>query len=269
MAGELAPRRRAGGRRRRRPRRPGHRRRPRLLRRRRPQRRPRHLRRRPAASSGPAGPLGQTIGGVPRDRGGVASLAFAALRKPVIARDQRRRGRHRRDHDAADGRPDRGGVGPLRLPFRPPRHHARGGVRLVPAAGGRHQPGDGVGGDRPDLRRRRGAARPAWSPGWSRTTSCCPPRGRWPPRSSTTPRGVAVAATRQLLWSMLGAPSPWDSHRLESRALMELGGGPGRRRGRDRPSWRSGRRSSARGSARARSPGCRAGRCRPTTSTPG
>ena len=38
--------------------------------------------------------------------------------------------------------------------------------------------------------------------------------------------GVAVAAARQLLWSMLGAPSPWDSHRLESQALMELGAGP-------------------------------------------
>ena len=38
--------------------------------------------------------------------------------------------------------------------------------------------------------------------------------------------GIAVAVTRQLLWSMLGADSPWDSHRLESRALMELGSGP-------------------------------------------
>jgi enoyl-CoA hydratase/carnithine racemase len=38
--------------------------------------------------------------------------------------------------------------------------------------------------------------------------------------------GLAVAATRQLLWSMLGAASPWDSHRAESRALMELGSGP-------------------------------------------
>ena len=37
---------------------------------------------------------------------------------------------------------------------------------------------------------------------------------------------VAVAAARELLWSMLGAPSPWDSHRLESQALMELGPGP-------------------------------------------
>jgi enoyl-CoA hydratase/carnithine racemase len=38
--------------------------------------------------------------------------------------------------------------------------------------------------------------------------------------------GVAVAAARQLLWSMLGAPSPWDAHRAESRALVELGAGP-------------------------------------------
>jgi enoyl-CoA hydratase/carnithine racemase len=38
--------------------------------------------------------------------------------------------------------------------------------------------------------------------------------------------GLAVAAARQLLWSMLGAASPWDAHRAESRALMELGSGP-------------------------------------------
>ncbi len=37
---------------------------------------------------------------------------------------------------------------------------------------------------------------------------------------------VAVAASRQLLWSMLGAASPWDAHRAESRALVELGAGP-------------------------------------------
>src|SRR4029453_593651 len=37
---------------------------------------------------------------------------------------------------------------------------------------------------------------------------------------------VAVGAARQLLWSMLGAPSPWDAHRAESRALAELGAGP-------------------------------------------
>ena len=37
---------------------------------------------------------------------------------------------------------------------------------------------------------------------------------------------VAVGAARQLMWSMLGAASPWDSHRVESRALVELGSGP-------------------------------------------
>jgi enoyl-CoA hydratase/carnithine racemase len=37
---------------------------------------------------------------------------------------------------------------------------------------------------------------------------------------------VAVGAARQLMWSMLGAASPWDAHRAESRALAELGAGP-------------------------------------------
>ena len=37
--------------------------------------------------------------------------------------------------------------------------------------------------------------------------------------------GVSVAASRQLLWSMLSAASPWDAHRAESRALVELGSG--------------------------------------------
>ena len=45
---------------------------------------PRHVRR-PARPGASAGPLSRTIGGVPRDAGGVASLPFAALRKPVIA----------------------------------------------------------------------------------------------------------------------------------------------------------------------------------------
>jgi enoyl-CoA hydratase/carnithine racemase len=37
--------------------------------------------------------------------------------------------------------------------------------------------------------------------------------------------GASVAASRQLLWSMLSAASPWDAHRAESRALVELGSG--------------------------------------------
>ncbi|MEU6130187.1 enoyl-CoA hydratase-related protein [Saccharopolyspora sp. NPDC047091] len=37
---------------------------------------------------------------------------------------------------------------------------------------------------------------------------------------------VAVAATRRLLWSMLGAASPFDAHRLDSRTIHHLGAGP-------------------------------------------
>ncbi|MEP7024412.1 MAG: hypothetical protein ABJB47_11565 [Actinomycetota bacterium] len=36
---------------------------------------------------------------------------------------------------------------------------------------------------------------------------------------------VAVAASKQLLWSMLGATSPWQAHALDSRAIFELGQG--------------------------------------------
>jgi enoyl-CoA hydratase/carnithine racemase len=42
----------------------------------------------------------------------------------------------------------------------------------------------------------------------------------------TNTSGLAVGAARQLLWSMLGAPSPWDAHRADSRAVVELGEGP-------------------------------------------
>jgi enoyl-CoA hydratase/carnithine racemase len=37
---------------------------------------------------------------------------------------------------------------------------------------------------------------------------------------------LAVATARELLWSMLGSTTPWDSHRLESQALVRLGPGP-------------------------------------------
>ncbi|MQA13227.1 MAG: enoyl-CoA hydratase [Pseudonocardiaceae bacterium] len=37
--------------------------------------------------------------------------------------------------------------------------------------------------------------------------------------------GISVAVSRQLLWSMLGSPSPWEAHRLDSKALAELGRG--------------------------------------------
>jgi enoyl-CoA hydratase/carnithine racemase len=35
---------------------------------------------------------------------------------------------------------------------------------------------------------------------------------------------VGVAVSRQLLWSMLSAPSPWDAHAVESQAVYDLPG---------------------------------------------
>lgn len=37
---------------------------------------------------------------------------------------------------------------------------------------------------------------------------------------------VSVAVSRKLLWSMLGANTPWEAHRLDTRAVYELGQGP-------------------------------------------
>jgi enoyl-CoA hydratase/carnithine racemase len=37
---------------------------------------------------------------------------------------------------------------------------------------------------------------------------------------------VAVAAVRRLMWSGLGAPSPWDAHRVDSRLMRVLGAAP-------------------------------------------
>lgn len=34
---------------------------------------------------------------------------------------------------------------------------------------------------------------------------------------------VSVALTRQLLWGMLGSPTPWDAHRADSAAIHHLG----------------------------------------------
>ncbi|GAA0233994.1 enoyl-CoA hydratase-related protein [Cryptosporangium japonicum] len=37
---------------------------------------------------------------------------------------------------------------------------------------------------------------------------------------------LSVAASRRMLWSMLGASSPWDAHRLDSHVIATLGAGP-------------------------------------------
>ncbi|MCD2185850.1 enoyl-CoA hydratase-related protein [Actinomycetospora soli] len=38
--------------------------------------------------------------------------------------------------------------------------------------------------------------------------------------------GVSVALTRRMMWSMLGAESPWDAHRTDTRVIAALGAGP-------------------------------------------
>jgi enoyl-CoA hydratase/carnithine racemase len=37
---------------------------------------------------------------------------------------------------------------------------------------------------------------------------------------------VSVALSRRMLWSMLGASTPWEAHRVDSNAIFQLGQGP-------------------------------------------
>jgi len=173
----------------------------------------------------PAGPLAEAIGGAPRDRGGVASLAFAALRKPVIG--------------AINGTAV--GIGAtmtLPMDVRLAAESARFGFPFVrrgilpEAASGWFLPRV-VGISQAMEWVATGRIFDAAEALRGRLVSRVLPDDELLPAARAlaaeivdNTSGVAVAATRQLLWSMLGAPSPWDSHRLESHALMELGSGP-------------------------------------------
>jgi len=174
--------------------------------------------------SRPPGLLSQTIGGVPRDRGGVASLAFAALRKPVIA--------------AINGTAV--GIGAtmtLPMDVRLAAESARFGFPFVrrgilpeaasgwflPRVVGISQAMEWVATGRifDAAEALRGGLVSRVLPDDELLAAARALAAEIVDNTS----GAAVAATRQLLWSMLGAPSPWDSHRLESKALMELGSG--------------------------------------------
>jgi enoyl-CoA hydratase/carnithine racemase len=176
-------------------------------------------------SGRPPGPLGETIGGVPRDRGGVASLAFAALRKPVIA--------------AVNGAAV--GIGltmTLPMDVRIAAASARFGLPFV-RRGITPEAGSGwflpriVGISQAMEWVATGRVFDAEEALRGRLVSRVVPDDELLPAARSLARdiventsGVAVAAARQLMWSMLGAASPWDSHRVESRALVELGSGP-------------------------------------------
>ena len=173
----------------------------------------------------PPGPLSQEIGGFPRDAGGVASLPFAALSKPVIA--------------AVNG-PAVGIGATLTLPMdiRIAAESARFGfvfarVGIVPEAASSWFLPRVVGISQAMEWVATGRVFDAAEALRGRLVSRVVPDAELLPTAYGLAReivantsGAAVGAARRLLWSMLGAPSPWDAHRAESRALVELGDGP-------------------------------------------
>jgi enoyl-CoA hydratase/carnithine racemase len=173
----------------------------------------------------PPGPLSEEIGGYPRDAGGVASLPFAALRKPVIA--------------AVNG-PAVGIGATLTLPMdiRIAAESARFGfvfarVGIVPEAASSWFLPRVVGISQAMEWVATGRVFDAAEALRGRLVSRVVPDAELLPTAYALAReiventsGAAVGAARQLLWSMLSAPSPWDAHRAESRALVELGDGP-------------------------------------------
>ena len=159
----------------------------------------------------------------PATAAGMVTLRIFESHKPVIAAINGAGGRRRRHDDAADGHPARQHDGPVRVRVRPPRHRARGGVELVPAARRRHQPGARVvllaaGCSRPTRRSPAG-----WCAASTRPTSCCRRPARSPARSRDNAAPVSVALTRQMMWRMLGADHPMEAHRVDSRAILQRG----------------------------------------------
>lgn len=174
---------------------------------------------------GVAAPGQGTVDGVPRDWGGIASLPFAALRKPVIA--------------AVNG-PAVGIGATLTLPMdiRIAAESARfgfvfGRVGIVPEAASSWFLPRVVGISQAMEWVATGRVFDAQEALRGRLVSRVVPDADLLPTAYElageiveNTSGVAVGAARQLLWSMLSAPSPWDAHRAESRALAGLGGGP-------------------------------------------
>ena len=166
-----------------------------------------------------------TVGGLPRDWGGVAALPFAALRKPVIA--------------AVNG-PAVGIGATVTLPMdvRIAAESARFGFvfarrGIVPEAASSWFLPRVVGISQAMEWVVTGRVFDAAEALRGRLVSRVVPDADLLPTALDLAReiadntsGVVVAAARQMLWSMLGASSPWDAHRVETRALLELYGGP-------------------------------------------
>ncbi|MBJ7454230.1 MAG: enoyl-CoA hydratase/isomerase family protein [Blastococcus sp.] len=169
--------------------------------------------------------LREDIAGYPRDAGGVVSLAFAALRKPVIA--------------AVNG-PAVGVGATMTLPMdvRIAAESARfgfvfGRVGIVPEAASSWFLPRVVGISQAMEWVATGRVFDAAEALHGGLVSRVVPDDQLLPAAYelageivANTSGLAVGAARQLLWSMLGAPSPWDAHRADSRAVVELGAGP-------------------------------------------
>jgi enoyl-CoA hydratase/carnithine racemase len=166
-----------------------------------------------------------TIGGVPRDGGGVVSLRIAAARKPVIV--------------AVNG-PAVGVGATMILPadVRIAAESARFGFvfarrGLIPEAAsswflprivGISQAMEWVASGRVF-----GAAEALAGRLVSRVlpdAELLPAARALAAEIAENTSAVSVTLARQLLWSMLGAATPWEAHRLDSRAMFRLGQGP-------------------------------------------
>jgi enoyl-CoA hydratase/carnithine racemase len=165
-----------------------------------------------------------TIGGAPRDLGGVVSLSIAACRKPVIG--------------VING--PAVGVGvtmTLPMDIRIAADTARFGFvfarrGLVPEAASTWFLPRVVGISQAMEWVATGRVFGAGEALAGRLVSRVCPAADLLPAATAIAReicdntsAVAVAASKQLLWSMLGAPSPWQAHALDSRAIFELGQG--------------------------------------------
>jgi enoyl-CoA hydratase/carnithine racemase len=167
----------------------------------------------------------ETIGGVPRDGGGMVSLRIAASRKPVIA--------------AING-PAVGVGATMTLPadVRIAAESARFGFvfarrGLVPEAASSWFLPRIVGISQAMEWVATGRVFDAAEALAGRLVSrVVPDAGLLPAARALAAEiaentsAVSVALSRQMLWSMLGADTPWEAHRLDSRAIFRLGQGP-------------------------------------------
>jgi enoyl-CoA hydratase/carnithine racemase len=167
----------------------------------------------------------ETIGGVPRDAGGMVSLRIAASRKPVII--------------AVNG-PAVGVGATMTLPadVRIAAESARFGFvfarrGLVPEAASSWFLPRIVGISQAMEWVATGRVFDAAEALAGRLVSRVVPDAELLPAARALAAEIAehtsavsVTLSRQLLWSMLGADTPWEAHRLDSRAIFELGQGP-------------------------------------------